>query len=309
MPHITFVHGILNKPREDILRRAWKRALSDEGFDLDSSGVTASMVYWADLLYPKFADPSGYQNASDELLISDEDSVELQSWIDGLEGDEKIMVEGLMEKWRLREEDLVDEVYQPVTPQPGGGFQAIPLPSGLEKLAMAVLLKDVHHYLFNVEYSPDSGPKVPIQTEIRKRFVDDLNANRPADDVHVVIGHSMGAVIVYDCLKNVNECPGVTGIVTLGAPLGLSEVYNHFRPPYQRDYAYPSGKAKSWSNFSAWGDIVALDRGLRQEYRENGVKVVDDEMVWNPGLWKHHSHDYLAQHKVIQRLRKLTNRV
>ncbi len=309
MPHITFIHGMLNKPEEKVLTRIWKNSLSAGGFNLDSSGVTSSMVYWADFLYASPLKDQGPQNEGAEVKTTPEDEEGISDWFKELEGDERRFVEALLKKWQLRDEDLKEGVYQPLAQQPGGGFQALPLPSGFEKIAIARLLKDVHHYLFNVEFSPRPGPKVKIQSAIRKRFVEQLIKDRPADGLHVVVGHSLGTVMAYDCLKNVNECPGIGGFVTIGSPLGISEVYNHFKPPYQRDYAYPSGKISGWHNFSAWGDVVSLDMGLRQEYRENGKKVVEDEIVTTPGVWKHSAHKYLAKRKIAHQLKILTNRL
>src|SRR5262245_21931979 len=53
MPHVTFIHGIANKPKEDELRRIWVRALEEaaDPLPLSNEGVTTSMVYWADLMY------------------------------------------------------------------------------------------------------------------------------------------------------------------------------------------------------------------------------------------------------------------
>jgi hypothetical protein len=52
MAHITFIHGLSNKPEAETLHRIWRRALAkgDGGIDLGSEGVTSSMVYWADVL-------------------------------------------------------------------------------------------------------------------------------------------------------------------------------------------------------------------------------------------------------------------
>jgi hypothetical protein len=58
MAHLTFVHGIGNKPERDVLLEQWRIALlDDDGVDLDGIGVRCSMVYWADFLYDKPASP------------------------------------------------------------------------------------------------------------------------------------------------------------------------------------------------------------------------------------------------------------
>ena len=53
MAHVTFIHGISNKPPADDLLRIWQRALADaaDPLSLSDQGITSSMVYWADLMY------------------------------------------------------------------------------------------------------------------------------------------------------------------------------------------------------------------------------------------------------------------
>ena len=55
MAHVTFIHGISNKPPADDLLRIWGEAMANaaEPLPLGDLGVTSSMVYWADLLYEK----------------------------------------------------------------------------------------------------------------------------------------------------------------------------------------------------------------------------------------------------------------
>ena len=52
MPHVTFVHGLANKPPPQTLHDIWLRALAaGNGLDLVAEGVSTSMCYWADVLY------------------------------------------------------------------------------------------------------------------------------------------------------------------------------------------------------------------------------------------------------------------
>ena len=51
MPHVTFIHGIANKPPADRLQDAWLRTLANAGLDLSVEGVTTRMVYWADVMH------------------------------------------------------------------------------------------------------------------------------------------------------------------------------------------------------------------------------------------------------------------
>jgi len=55
MAHVTFIHGISNKPAPDELLAIWRRTLGEatEALPLGDLGVTSSLVYWADLMYEK----------------------------------------------------------------------------------------------------------------------------------------------------------------------------------------------------------------------------------------------------------------
>lgn len=69
--HVTFVHGIANKPERDVLLAQWRVALlDDDGLDLDAMGVTASMVYWADILYGMPAPVGGVQESAELELAA-----------------------------------------------------------------------------------------------------------------------------------------------------------------------------------------------------------------------------------------------
>ncbi len=73
--HVTFIHGLGNKPCRRELRRIWLEALGaplkeDAGFDLGAVGVTASFVYWADLFYPEPLAAAHYESRADQLAAS-----------------------------------------------------------------------------------------------------------------------------------------------------------------------------------------------------------------------------------------------
>jgi len=72
MPHVTFIHGIANKHRSDVLLRNWNAELEVGGLDLGSKGVTSSMAYWADVVYEKpVDDSSNFESVEDVPVRSD----------------------------------------------------------------------------------------------------------------------------------------------------------------------------------------------------------------------------------------------
>jgi hypothetical protein len=75
MAHVTMIHGIGRKPAQNALLGIWRRAPATGAgaIDLGASGITTSMVYWADVLYPEpDPDVSAHESADEqEALASD----------------------------------------------------------------------------------------------------------------------------------------------------------------------------------------------------------------------------------------------
>ncbi|MGH8950784.1 MAG: hypothetical protein ACRDX9_05105, partial [Acidimicrobiia bacterium] len=193
MGHITFVHGIMNQPSPDRLLAVWKRDLADggDGVDLDVYGITSSMVYWADVMYATATDAGGSGQESIEYegiepgALTEVD----ESYIAEADGVEKEFLESMIENYDLDhpDEPAATEASAPdqsVSPSPGAearvaaasALEAVPLPWFIKRPLMRVLLRDVHHYLFNTSHSPRSGSSYKVREEVRGRFVSDLAA-------------------------------------------------------------------------------------------------------------------------------------
>jgi hypothetical protein len=172
---------------------------------------------------------------------------------------------------------------------------------------MKALLKDVHHYLFNAKFSPRPGEEYQVQDHLRKLFIDQLKADSASPDgAHVVVSHSMGTVISYDCLKNVADCPAISAYMTVGCPLGLSEVHDNFKPDYDKHDAFPSDKVGgNWINVYDRLDPVAFDARIANDYQKGGNEVIIDQKVKNSGKWRHSSYKYYGQEALCNHLKRL----
>ncbi|MBL8325996.1 MAG: hypothetical protein JNJ89_13675 [Rubrivivax sp.] len=172
---------------------------------------------------------------------------------------------------------------------------------------MSVLLRDVHHYLFDKEFGPPGKPAVRIQQTIRKRFVDKLAEVGTGNGAHVVVSHSMGTVIAYDCLKRVAGCPAVDGLITIGSPLGLDEVQDQLQPGWSRGDGFPAERLRDrWFNlFDRLDPVCGFDPKLSNDYQRGGQGTVLDQAVGNPGAWRHSATKYLRQPAFGQALRSL----
>ena len=132
--------------------------------------------------------------------------------------------------------------------------------------AVLFLLKQVRAYLHDLE----------IKQAIQKRLVEKVTA-----DTRVIIGHSLGSVVAYECVCAHPEW-NVQTLVTLGSPLGMSPIiFNALTPsPESGKGMYP--KVKRWVNVADQGDIVALEKELAPKFG-----LVVDRLVHNG--WESHS--------------------
>ncbi|HEX2721314.1 MAG TPA: hypothetical protein VHM24_00240 [Gemmatimonadaceae bacterium] len=324
MPHITFIHGISNKPEAAALHDLWLRALAREnGPDCTTEGITSSMVYWADVMYPApetTVEPLESANEENEAQLaaaSGDDS----RWRHQLPPDESAFVESLAARLGA---DLPEEVAPATESVRGKGganesanleaaelvaleaLERIPLPWAIKRPLMKRLLRDVHHYLFNVDFRPRPGQSYRVQEEIRTRFVAKVKEGARNHGPHVVVSHSMGTVIAYDCLKRVPECPEVDALFTLGSPLGLDEIQDKLKPEWRRDDGFPDKVGTAWVNvFDRLDPVAGFDPSFADDYLRHGQQSVEDihEPSW--GKWRHSITKYLYGAKLRSRLTEL----
>lgn len=289
---VTLIHGIANKLARDELRRSWLDSLAaNGGIDLLRQGVSVEMVYWADVLY---AQPLELTEGIDQVVEAV--SLQLESgvtpnWQENLTGDDADFVVALREKLSSASIPITDDIVA----------ERVPLPWFIKQPLMERLLRDVHHYLFNVRFSPRPGTTYPVRDEIRRRFVDALKSSdgRP----HIVISHSMGTVIAYDCLKRVPGCPMVDALFTIGSPLGLDEIQDKLAPQWTRETGYPD-RAGRWINvYDGLDPVCGFDPLLANDYMHLGRPKVKDVHEPNHGWWRHDIDKYLRGSRLRANLR------
>jgi hypothetical protein len=311
MSHVTFIHGIANKVASGPLLNSWIDALRDGGPDLRSLGVTTSMCYWADVLHasPLPEEEADTESAGEDADVSGAEDVGL-AWFESLSPADQAQVRELAAEvgaatW-LAEAELADEAdlepheaaAAPVdpadTPEATIDFERVPLPGPLKRRLMRTFLRDVHHYLWDAPYQPRPGELYQVRTEIRQRTLAAMLAagtSRP----HVVVGHSLGSVIAYDVLQNVDGAPQVDGLLTLGSPLGLDEVQDQLKPGWSRWNGFPSLRVTGgWTNvYDRLDPVCGFDPVLANDFRRDGAAEVSDISEPNWGSWRHSVGKYL----------------
>ncbi len=293
MAHVTFVHGISNKPPREDLVRAWVSALADDqGIDLDYEHVSYELVYWADLLYAQPL-PGGQAESLEAVDLAGASDVDL-TWLGGAEGEEAELMTSLAARMGFMVATTPADTAAP-EPDPAVDESLELLPPPIARRVMKTFLRDVHHYLFNVSFSPRAGEEYVIQDVIRQRVVEAFARGAEREPPHVAVTHSMGTVIAYDCLQRVSDCPRIDGLMTVGSPLGLDEVQHCFKPEWSRDNGFPTAKlGGAWVNvFDRLDVVAAADPYIAGDYRRAGSDAVVDVNEPNWGRWRHDIGKYL----------------
>jgi predicted alpha/beta hydrolase family esterase len=315
MPHVTFIHGISNKPPQDKLLEIWLATLEgssragDEGIDLGAIGITSSLVYWADVLYDQPLKDQALESAGDlesnEAVAARQGEDVDMSWRENLGGEEKEVVDGLAVK--LSFDALVNDTFTPPASGADKQLERIPIPWFIKRRLMKEFLRDVHHYLFNYKFSPRTGVEYLVQDEIRDRMLAALREGASKPGPHIVVSHSMGTVIAYDCLKRVAGCPKIDGFMTVGSPLGIDEVQDKLKPEWTREDGFPSEKlAGHWINvYDKLDPVTGFDGDIDNDFKQQGNAVVEVINEQNWGDWRHSITKYLVGEQLRKGLLKL----
>ncbi len=299
MAHVTFIHGISNQPEPRTLLEQWRVALlDDDGIDLAALGVSLSMVYWADVLYPRHA-ATGAAQESNALELEQgiaQEATDL-TWLLAAPTDQQAFVRRLAHDVGLDSVvpgpgDQLDRIH------PDSALEAVPLPAPLKRRLMRMFLRNVYDYLFNTTVTPRPGETYRVRDEVRLRTVNALRngANNPGP--HIILCHSMGTVIGYDVLTNGVEVPAVDALITTGSPLGLSEVQAGLTPPWTAAHGWPDARLRDgyWANvYDRLDPVCGFHPRIAHDYRCRGADRICDIEVSNSGRWRHSIAKYLGQ--------------
>jgi hypothetical protein len=122
----------------------------------------------------------------------------------------------------------------------------------------------------------------------------------------VVVSHSLGTVIAYDCLKRVDACPSVDALITLGSPLGLDEIQDKLQPGWTRADGFPHERVKEWANqYDRFDPVCGFEPILAGDFLRSGLSAIKDTAVHNDGTWRHSIVKYLSQRDLTVVLRRM----
>lgn len=263
---IVGIHGLANKPAKDRLKEFWKDSIR-EGLKKNCKWTRPfafELVYWADLLYK-------YQLHEDDWFD-----------FDNLYNEEPYTAGP--DKLARYEGGRRDEIRAKASAKIGASLDWAKQHVGLDAAAEWVLtnkLKDLGFYYHEHRKIGDrSTPKKWVCA--RQVLRDELKVvlHRHSRERIMLIAHSMGSIIAYDVLRDMEEegeKVTIAHFVTIGSPLGLPHVKDKILA--ERDGARtPTVVTGTWTNYADRRDPVAIDTHLRDDFGKNerGVKVEDD---------------------------------
>lgn len=271
---VVYVHGIGNKPTEDILKCQWDRALF--GFEL---GERSRLAYWVNRTFYPNPSPVTCQSG-DKTRVGEQSadfeirSVGAQSTEAALEAEIDILAKNEEERKfleRVKSEVLEAEDLAPESIKAAGiEAKVLPLPAPLRKWLTESItrawLRDVHEFFY-----------VKERRDVMRNSL--LERITVGGGPFVVIGHSQGSMIAYDVLLDLAKDANVPLFLTIGSPLGLKEVQDQFKRFRKIKVLRVPACVGEWLNVADWLDPVSLDKTLSSEFTPKNS--ITDKRIWN----------------------------
>lgn len=243
------IHGLANKPPVDEKRRWWEAAIR-EGLRRNHGRVdvdpTFEFIYWADLRYdrPLGADENHEPYKPDEGI-----------------GPFPCHAEGEPEIGK----QVLGVLYR--------GIDWVEAKTGVttvDDLILEYRFDDLWHYHSEAAFA----------RAVRERVCAEIA--RHAEKPMLLVAHSMGSIIAYDCLRLLErEAPSlkVAHLVTLGSPLGLGDV--KLKVAAEFGATRVPNNVGQWTNMADRRDLAAVAGALACDYPANdhGVAIRDVPVV------------------------------
>ncbi|WP_236245719.1 hypothetical protein [Streptomyces sp. CC210A] len=318
-PRIVYVHGSGPKPRPELLKAQWDRALF--GRDL---GGESHLAYWAPVLHgeplpdpvpdPLEGTPDGSVETRGEEgaeegsprppVLEDPAQFMARTATEARSGDAGGGVArsaggGALGGWLRDMTYLAEALALAEEPRPGPGEEPLPEALPLPRPARTALFRRLVKHTFEDAHAYFFGGAGRAVRQAVAEALDAAGADADGAGPLVVVGHSLGSVAAYEVLAARN--PRVDLFVTLGSPLAVTEVQDCLAAPP----AVPSRTAR-WLNASDGRDVVALDHTLRPEYAPPGR--ITDLLVSNGSENHHGVLEYLADALVRDPVRRAWTR-
>jgi hypothetical protein len=276
---LIYIHGVGNKPEEAVLRCQWDHALLGFG-----RGERSRMAYWcqadrhgppeaatcaqADAIGARSLRAAGFGARAIELAVAEK--APLSKVVDELTGNppERAALKRLLRDMDAPVTATGSRSAKRAKTVRAKGVEDIDFSDPLTRLVTSLFLKDVSDFFF------DKFRREQMKARLHERLA---AGNGP----FVVIAHSLGSVIAYSLLLDLDGKFDLPQLVTIGSPLGLGEVKDQLRKLHKLPKGHlpvPAG-VRTWLNVFDRRDVVAQKEKLASHFR--GSITIDDRTLKN----------------------------
>ena len=280
---IIGIHGLGNKPPEDLLREWWFASLKEGLAKVTKENIEFNfeLVYWADVTYSKPLDPTETDETSeyflDERYLPESENTKEE---------EKTIKQNMVQYFKDQLNQLIFNEklhfhYPAVT-----------------DFVISHFFKDLAVY-FTENCAGEGLENCLIREVIKEKLLRTIEKHK--DKEILLIAHSMGTIVAYDVLSSIENEPSVEILVTCASPLGVPFIYNkikHEQGISEKAFT-PNSIKKDWFNLADLNDKIAVNFELDSLFlpNKNGVKPEPLEVVntyeFNGIKNPHKSYGYL----------------
>jgi hypothetical protein len=256
---IIGIHGLGNKPPKTILKEWWQRSIFEglKNYNSPDKRFEFELVYWADILHPIPLNPDETGKNKPFFLknryLPDQEAVLQESY-----------------GFRKKAREYFDRYYGKILVNE---VLSLKYPS-LTDFFIRMNMPDLEIY-----YSTNNEVTKLEKQSILERLTETLKKYK--NKKILLIGHSMGSLIVHDVLTDYLPDINIDTLVSIGSPLGqkyvLNKIIEEQKISFRNKLIVPENIKRNWFNLSDLDDQVALNHLLAEIFISNtkGVKITD----------------------------------
>ena len=257
---VIYVHGIGNKPTQEVLRCQWDKALFGRGM-----GERTRLAYWVNRERYPTPEPGSCGDRDQGPTINQAEQRVLSALgVAPSRGDLDQLASALADSpaEAAMLQNMLSELGAGNTAGRGPGTKGLldKVNEILLKMISAALLQDVHDFFF------DSKRREQMERSLLDRM-------ESGGGPFVIVAHSQGSMIANEVLRKLDPAKyDVALFVTVGSPLGLPSVRSMFKQAIKKKKLPFPTCVRHWYNVADRRDPVALDGNLTDDIENPGQR-------------------------------------
>lgn len=261
---IIGIHGLANKAPKAELAGSWQKSI-EEGLAKNEQAprdISFELVYWADFIYK-------YPNHSDTNMCYD-DSFTPEMYYPARDEDLEEYESGIFEDLATGAADIAVNTAGTI----GSGINnLIYSDSTANNTGNLPFFKEIGYYFNQYQTITDKhGNRINTRYHLRNFLKATLMKYK--DYEIMLIAHSMGSLISYDLLLDIEDV-NISHFITIGSPLGLEYFRKKvaYRHKMKMDSLCVPECVGAWSNFMDIRDLVCAFDPIDDEYAPNSNDI------------------------------------